>query len=119
MLGGERLPREELVAAFVAACGIRGDEAEAWLDARTDIACRPAPSDATPTRATPADATPVDATPVDIAPAGAAPARARAWLRRWTCIGAPALVTPLRGGATASGVFNDDEEVGRGAWARC
>jgi hypothetical protein len=39
MLGRERLPREELVAAFVAACGIRGDQAQAWLDARTDIAC--------------------------------------------------------------------------------
>jgi hypothetical protein len=42
MLGRERLPREELVAAFVAACGVRGAEAEAWLDARTDIACGPA-----------------------------------------------------------------------------
>ncbi|WP_282792280.1 hypothetical protein [Streptomyces sp. CC224B] len=43
MLGRDRLPRAELVAAFVAACGLRGDEAEAWLDARVALACgRPA-----------------------------------------------------------------------------
>ncbi|WEH15109.1 hypothetical protein [Streptomyces sp. VNUA24] len=41
MLGRERLPREEPVAAFVAACGLRGAEAEAWTDARRRIACGP------------------------------------------------------------------------------
>ncbi|WP_267246418.1 hypothetical protein [Streptomyces sp. PR69] len=114
MLGRDRLPREELVAAFVAACGVRGDEAEAWLDARTDIACGPAPADATPTPtptpATPTDATPTDATPANIAPAVAAPARTRPWRTRWTLVGAAALVTALLGGATASGIFTDDEE---------
>ncbi|MDT0386210.1 hypothetical protein [Streptomyces dubilierae] len=39
MLGRDRLPRQELVAAFVAACGVRADEAQAWLDARVTIAC--------------------------------------------------------------------------------
>jgi hypothetical protein len=106
MLGRDRLPREELVAAFVAACGIRGDEAEAWLDARTDIKCGPAPADATPT-----PETPTDATPTNIASVVAAPARTRPW-RPWrTLVVAAALVTALLGGATASGVFTNDEEV--------
>ncbi|MCW8102684.1 hypothetical protein [Streptomyces tauricus] len=101
MLGRDRLPREELLAAFVAACGIRGAEAQAWLEARTDIACGPAP----------ADATPINAAPTDITPALAVSARTRPWRTRWTLIGAAALLTVLLSGATASGVFTDDEEV--------
>ncbi|MFF3489180.1 hypothetical protein ACFYXC_38960 [Streptomyces sp. NPDC002701] len=101
MLGRDRLPREELVAAFVAACGIQGAEAQAWLDARTDIACGPAPADTTLT----------NTTLTDIAPAVAAPARTRPWRTRWTLVGAAALVTAILGGVTASGVFTDDEEV--------
>ncbi|MGW2287879.1 hypothetical protein [Streptomyces phaeochromogenes] len=101
MLGRERLPREELVAAFVAACGIRGPEAEAWLDARTDIACGPAPA---------LMPVPEDATPASL-PAVAAPARTRPRRTRWTLVAAAALVTALLGGMTASGVFTDDEEV--------
>ncbi|MFI6335877.1 hypothetical protein [Streptomyces sp. NPDC050535] len=95
MLGRERLPREELVAAFVAACGLRGEEAEAWLDARTDIACGPSPADATPT---------------NIAPAVAAPARTMPRRTRLTLVGAAALLTALLSGATASGVFTHDTE---------
>ncbi|MCX4238704.1 hypothetical protein ACH4Y0_19590 [Streptomyces sp. NPDC020707] len=96
MLGRERLPRAELVAAFVAACGIRGVEAQAWLDARTGIACGPVPADVPPTNTPP---------PV------AVPSRVRRGRRRWALVGAAALVTALLGGATASGVFTDDEEV--------
>lgn len=44
MLGRNRLPREELVRAFVAACGLQGPVVEAWVDARSTIACRPARS---------------------------------------------------------------------------
>lgn len=103
MLGRERLPREELVAAFVAACGVRGAEAEAWLDARTDIACGPVPvSVSVPT--------PADATPASV-PAVAAAAYTRPRRTRWTLVAAAALVTALLGGATVSGVFTDDEEV--------
>jgi len=101
MLGRERLPREELVAAFVAACGVRGAEAEAWLDARTDIACGPVPEDAAPA-----------SVPAVVAPLNIAPARTRRPRRtRWTLVGAAALVTALLGGVSASGVFTDDEEV--------
>ncbi|MEV2228999.1 hypothetical protein AB0H69_10560 [Streptomyces phaeochromogenes] len=119
MLGRERLPREELVAAFVAACGVRGAEAEAWLDARTDIACGPpasmpvpvavpVPEDATE----PAVATPASA-PAFVAPSNTSPAPARTRPRRprWTLVAAATLVTALLGGMTASGVFTDDEEV--------
>ncbi|MCW8102538.1 hypothetical protein OG288_01565 [Streptomyces tauricus] len=109
MLGRERLPREELVAAFVAACGIRGDEAEAWLDARTDIACGPASAPAPAS----ADNTHTDTTPTDIAPAAVVPARTRPRRLRWTLVGVAALVTALLGGTTAAGVLTDDEEVVR------
>ncbi|MCZ4516365.1 hypothetical protein O3Q52_51340, partial [Streptomyces sp. ActVer] len=67
MLGRERLPREELVAAFVAACGVRGAEAEAWLDARTDIACGPPPALVPALVPVPTDATPASV-PVVAAP---------------------------------------------------
>ena len=115
MLGRERLPREELVAAFVAACGVRGAEAEAWLDARTDIACGPpapmpvpvpVPEDATE----PAVAAPASV-PAVVAPSNTPPARTRPRRPRWTLVAAAALVTALLGGVTASGVFTDDEEV--------
>ncbi|MDN3028962.1 hypothetical protein [Streptomyces sp. S.PB5] len=87
MLGRDRLPREELVAAFVAACGIRADEAEAWLDARMTIACgRPAET----TRMT----------------------RNRSFRQpRWAFSGAVALVAALLGGVSAAGAFTADVEV--------
>ncbi|MFC8665753.1 hypothetical protein [Streptomyces sp. NPDC057199] len=114
MLGRERLPREELVAAFVAACGVRGAEAEAWLDARTDIACGPAPAlmpvPVPVTGPGHGDVTPASV-PAVVAPLDTAPARTRPWRTRLTLVGAAALVTAVLGGATASGVFTDDEEV--------
>ncbi|MEU9877017.1 hypothetical protein [Streptomyces phaeochromogenes] len=113
MLGRDRLPREELVAAFVAACGVRGAEAEAWLDARTDIACGPPTSMPVPV---PADATePAVAAPASVPtvvpPLNTAPARTKPRRPRWTLVAAAALVTALLGGVSASGVFTDDEEV--------
>ncbi|MFC8200516.1 hypothetical protein ACFUTV_34740 [Streptomyces sp. NPDC057298] len=107
MLGRDRLPRAELVAAFVAACGVRGDLAQAWLDARTGIACGPAPAVAPP-----AAAPAVIAVPAVAVPAVASPARVRPLRTRWALAGAAALVTVLLAGATASGALTDDEEVG-------
>ncbi|NGO12933.1 hypothetical protein G5C60_36385 [Streptomyces sp. HC44] len=91
MLGRERLPREELVVAFVAACGVREAEAEAWVDARTTIACGHVNS-------------PLARDRVNSGPK-------RSWRSRWAFVGAAALVTALLGGAVASGAVTDDQEV--------
>ncbi|TPQ21028.1 helix-turn-helix domain-containing protein [Streptomyces sporangiiformans] len=88
MLGRERLPREQLVVAFVVACGVRDDEAEAWVDARTTIACRHVAAPPAPNTGS-----------------------KQSWRSRWAFVGAAALVTALLGGAVASGAFTDDQEV--------
>ncbi|WP_067818983.1 helix-turn-helix domain-containing protein [Actinomadura kijaniata] len=50
MLGRESLPREELLVAFVRACGLDGDDVDAWVAARRRIAAGvPVPA-ATPSR---------------------------------------------------------------------
>ena len=92
MLGRDSLPREELVAAFVAACGVRGEEAEAWLDARVAIACGP-PAEPRPT------------------PTPTPGSRRSSWPRRRTFAMAVALATALLGGVSAAGAFSDDVEV--------
>ncbi|WP_282700484.1 hypothetical protein [Streptomyces sp. CC219B] len=89
MLGRDRLPRQELVAAFVAACGLRADQAQAWLDARVTIACG-GPAETTPT------------------------ARNRSFGRPGRALaGAVALAGVLLAGASAAGAFTDDVEVER------
>ncbi|WAZ19093.1 hypothetical protein STRCI_000119 [Streptomyces cinnabarinus] len=96
MLGRDRLPRAELVAAFVAACGVGADEAEAWLDARMMIACggRAAETTTVPT------------------PTPALRKRNRMFRRpRWALAVAVALTAALLGGASAGGAFTDDVEV--------
>ncbi|KND42386.1 hypothetical protein [Streptomyces stelliscabiei] len=88
MLGRERLPREEPLAAFVAACGLRGAEAEAWTDARRRIACgQPGP--------------PSLARPVSLPRPG----------RRRVLAVAALSLTALLGGALTSGALTEDEEV--------
>ncbi|WP_327350627.1 hypothetical protein [Streptomyces sp. NBC_01304] len=93
MLGRDRLPREELVVAFVAACGVRGASAQAWVDARITIACG--------LLETPPEHT-VQITPVR---------RPRVRRSRWAFGAAAALLAALLGGAAAGGVFTDHEEV--------
>ncbi|MGW0915420.1 hypothetical protein ACWD1Z_27270 [Streptomyces sp. NPDC002784] len=89
MLGRDRLPRAELVTAFVAACGLRADQAEAWLDARMTIAYGGQPVAVT----TPA-------------------ARNRGPRRpRWALAGVLALAAALLGGTLAAGAHTDDVEV--------
>ncbi|KAB2341911.1 hypothetical protein, partial [Actinomadura rudentiformis] len=56
LLGGDVLPRRELVAAFVTACGCTGETLEAWLRARDRVGSEP--SRAEPARAEPARAEP-------------------------------------------------------------
>ncbi|MGI5197863.1 hypothetical protein ACQEVY_30250 [Streptomyces sp. CA-288835] len=103
MLGRERLPREELLVAFVTACGLREDEAEAWADARTTIACGPvdAPADARKT---------IACGPVDAPPARSVETK-RSWRPHWAFVVAAALAATLLSGAASSGAFTDDEEV--------
>ncbi|WP_328771426.1 hypothetical protein [Streptomyces sp. NBC_00286] len=103
MLGRERLPREELVVAFVTACGVRGDEAEAWADARTTIACGRVEA--------PADARTTIACGHVEAPAARIGETQRSWRPRWTFVAAAALAATLLSGAASSGAFTDDEEV--------
>ncbi|MFE0172890.1 hypothetical protein ACFWZ2_11275 [Streptomyces sp. NPDC059002] len=88
MLGKDRLPREALVVAFVAACGLRGEHAEAWVDARGSIVCAPAP-----------------------APEPAPARRVRTRRPRLAWVAAVALVAALLGGAAAGGAFTDEQEV--------
>jgi hypothetical protein len=89
MLGRDRLPRAELVAAFVAACGLRADQAEAWLDARMTIAYG-------------------GQLVAETAPA----ARNRGLRRpRWALAGVLTLAAALLGGTLAAGALTEDVEV--------
>ncbi|MEO3797460.1 helix-turn-helix transcriptional regulator [Nonomuraea sp. B10E15] len=84
MLGRNRLPRHEVLVAFVRACGLDEEQVRAWADARAGIAAgtpEPAPASA------PAPAP--EAVPVR---------RTRAWRRR-VLAGAAALGVILAGGA--------------------
>ncbi|WP_210577328.1 hypothetical protein [Streptomyces sp. GESEQ-4] len=108
MLGRERLPRAELVAAFVAACGLRGAEAEAWVDARSRIACGGV--DAGGSVGRPSERPLVVTPPVRSGPMEAVPLR-RPQPLRWAPIAAAVLLTALLGGALASGDVTDDEEI--------
>ncbi|MFJ6658416.1 hypothetical protein ACIQNG_18915 [Streptomyces sp. NPDC091377] len=89
MLGRDRLPREELVALFVAACGMRADEAQVWLDARVSIAYgRPAEAAPTTKRG------------------------GRSWRPHQVLAGAAvALTTVLLAGVAGVGVLTDEVEV--------
>ncbi|MGP4006467.1 hypothetical protein [Streptomyces sp. 4N124] len=126
MLGRERLPRAELVAAFVAACGVRGTEAEAWLDARSRIACGAVDAGGSVGRAAVDAGSPAGRAAVDaggsvgrvavVTPPGrsesveAVPVR-RPRPQRWAGVAAAVLLTALLGGALASGGLTDDEEI--------
>ncbi|RFU83147.1 hypothetical protein DY218_29375 [Streptomyces triticagri] len=110
MLGRDRLPRAELVTAFVAACGVTGADAEAWSDARSAIACAaagPVPPAAPVLQAVQA-AQAVQPVSAD--------AGARGWVRRavgrrrvWA--GAAALVVVLVGASAVGGVFEEQQET--------
>ncbi|MFE7763704.1 hypothetical protein [Streptomyces sp. NPDC057438] len=106
MLGRERLPREEPVAAFVAACGLRGDEAEAWTDARRRIACGPDEAAEAATGVVP------EAITEEIPAARTARPRPPRPRRRAVLAAVAAVsLTALLGGALTSGALTEDEEV--------
>nr|WP_206442457.1 hypothetical protein [Streptomyces boncukensis] len=100
-LGRDRLPREELVVAFVRACGLGDEEAARWAAARRRIAVD-AYDAGVPAASPPA-------------PGGAARGRLRGRLRgRWR--GAPVrrwavAATVVLVGAAVFGVSTDDEVV--------
>ncbi|MGW5640698.1 hypothetical protein [Streptomyces sp. NPDC003832] len=100
MLGRDRLPRAELVAAFVAACGVEDHRAEAWLDARTTIACGGRPAEPAPE-------------PVFVPMSAPAPRSRKVRRPRWAlaAASAAAFAAMLLGGVSAGGGFADDVEV--------
>ncbi|MEV0116967.1 hypothetical protein AB0H77_27635 [Streptomyces sp. NPDC050844] len=98
LLGKDRLPREELVVAFVTACGVRGSAARAWADARRTIACGPATLP--PVRA--------EAPRQPRQPRGR---RSRRSVSAWA--GAAALLLAVVGGVVADGAFTVTQEVHR------
>jgi hypothetical protein len=109
MLGRERLPREEPVAAFVAACGLKGDEAEAWTDARRRIACGPEEVLEEVRGEAPAVSDVSDVSDVsEVSDARPRPFRPR---RRALLAVAAVSFTALLGGALTSGALTEDEEV--------
>jgi hypothetical protein len=103
MLGRERLPREEPVAAFVAACGLRGAEAEAWTDARRRIACGPEEVLEEVRGEAPAVS--------DVSDVSAARPRPFRPRRRALLAVAAVSLTAILGGALTSGALTEDEEV--------
>ncbi|MFM9595985.1 hypothetical protein ACKI1J_44490 [Streptomyces scabiei] len=108
MLGRERLPREEPVAAFVAACGLRGAEADAWTDARRRIAC--GPEEIREDREDREEA-PVASDAHTVRP-GPRPHVPRARPRRRAVLAVAAVsLTALLGGALTSGALAEDEEI--------
>ncbi|MFE0249981.1 hypothetical protein [Streptomyces sp. NPDC059010] len=117
MLGRDRLPRVELVAAFVAACGVRGAEAEAWVDARRCIAAASiGPMASAPVKSVPMASVPMETRPMETAPSVRQPPSRRPRRprrsRRWALAGAAAaLLTALLGGTPASGLLTEDEDV--------
>ncbi|GAQ66960.1 hypothetical protein [Streptomyces scabiei] len=117
MLGRERLPREEPVAAFVAACGLRGAEAEAWTDARRRIACGPEEVREEARGEVPAVNDVSDVSEVSdvsgVSEMSAARPRPHPLrLRRRALLAVAAVsLTALLGGALTSGALTEDEEV--------
>ncbi|MFF6971813.1 helix-turn-helix domain-containing protein [Streptomyces tsukubensis] len=118
VLGGRGLPRPELLAAFVRACG-EGSRVDEWLEARARIAGRPADRPPAPVRdasAEPGD-TPSGPEP-DPEPATAAPGaasggppeqRPRPVRRRLPVYAIPALAAVLIGLSALAVVASDDE----------
>ncbi|GHE70292.1 hypothetical protein GCM10018785_43490 [Streptomyces longispororuber] len=104
MLGRDRLPRAELVAAFVAACGLRGDEAEAWLDARTALVC------GRPAAAAPPEPGRGSWTARRGLAVAAPTARGRGSWRSLRVLAA-AVAAAVLGGASAGGAFGEDVET--------
>ncbi|MEU6124389.1 hypothetical protein [Streptomyces sp. NPDC047123] len=102
LLGKDRLPRREVVVAFVAACGLEADEARAWPAAHLSIACGDTPAAWVRAEIRPAAAR---------RPPDSRPKRPRPRRPRRALAGAAALLAVLLGGTVANGTFTDNQEV--------
>ncbi|MBZ3900311.1 MULTISPECIES: hypothetical protein [Streptomyces] len=118
MLGRDRLPRAESVAAFVAACGVPEDEADAWLDARLTIACgglAGTVGDSAGTAGPSAEATGGSPEATDALAEAPRPLPRNRPFRhsRRTLAAVAALIAALLGGVAAAGALTDDVEIER------
>jgi hypothetical protein len=102
MLGKDRLPRPELLVAFVKACGVEGDELRVWQTCHAEITAHQAGLSRPPASDAPAVAFPA-----------ALPPAARRSIRPGTVIAAAALVIASLAGAGLAGVLSgtSDTEV--------
>ncbi|MEU8398845.1 helix-turn-helix transcriptional regulator [Nonomuraea sp. NPDC048892] len=100
MLGKDRLPRPELLVAFVKACGVADDDLRVWQTCHAGIAARQAGRSRPPAP---------DAPPVAV-PA-ALPPRARRSFTPVTIIAATALVIASLTGAGLAGGLSDTSDT--------
>lgn len=92
MLGKNRLPREELLVAFVRACGLDGDDVRPWLTTRTTIA----------------DGTKAGPTRTSAISSHTGIPRGFRW--RWAVVAVAALAVAFAGGAAFTASFGSVEE---------
>ncbi|WP_244164727.1 helix-turn-helix domain-containing protein [Streptomyces silaceus] len=110
LLGRDRLPRKELVVAFVEACGVGEPETRAWVAARNAIACGPLPQATQPRPARPRQSQQPQRHVRPQSTHGQQRPRRTSRSRRTRAATAVLLVALLTGAAT-QGAFTQNEEV--------
>ncbi|MEV4073838.1 helix-turn-helix domain-containing protein [Nonomuraea fuscirosea] len=110
MLGRDRLPRPELLVAFVKACGVEGDELRVWQTCHAEITAHQAGLSRPPASDAPAVAVPAALPPAALLPT-ALPPTARRSIRPVTVIAAAALVIASLAGAGLAGGLSDTSDT--------